>query len=551
MFRTLVKLVSADKTRFTKSATLHSCKTLATRQKTLQRNQIKYIMENLDLLRQEISKLNINKENFDIKQIVKIIEDLNIGTLSKQDCKTFIEIMNKISDEEYNFYNYKAIAYNKISDIVKTLYYVKLSIKFDLYYHHENVTTSSVLIDNMNLLFNALNLKFDQRIAILNELIEDKEFKFDIILSDLLKAEKNLYCNEIELALDLYLNVVVNDKSCWYAFYIIGYLYYHQNNPHASINYFKKAISLLNENADESYYNYLSKCYYFLANNYGIIKNYLEESKAYMECLKIDPSFEYAKNNLAYSLYRQGNLSESLKLVNDCIKDNRDGEFPYFNKIRILKKMKKYEEALKFISKFEKNSKSKKNLAKIKTQISQLLDKSIKNGIANESVVETEEISIGQIEDKIIETEKIVIDNKSDNIREIENEKNIEIYLEQCIINGSELFGRKLQMFNKDGYGRQYWTPIGRIDLLTVDEETNDIVIIELKKGISEDSVFGQTSRYLGYIKEKVALPDQKVIGIIYVYSASDKLKYQLKTNTDIYLHEYKNGYGRTGYNKP
>ena len=40
-------------------------------------------------------------------------------------------------------------------------------------------------------------------------------------------------------------------------------------------------------------------------------------------------------------------------------------------------------------------------------------------------------------------------------------------------------------------------------------------MVIELKKGRASDSVVGQTLRYMGYVKEEVAKPNQSVKGLI------------------------------------
>jgi RecB family endonuclease NucS len=73
--------------------------------------------------------------------------------------------------------------------------------------------------------------------------------------------------------------------------------------------------------------------------------------------------------------------------------------------------------------------------------------------------------------------------------------------------------------------GRQYVIPgHGRIDLLTEDAETNDLVVIELKKDESHENVVGQIAMYMTWVRENLAKENQKVVGIICVFSASPKL---------------------------
>jgi Endonuclease NucS len=78
------------------------------------------------------------------------------------------------------------------------------------------------------------------------------------------------------------------------------------------------------------------------------------------------------------------------------------------------------------------------------------------------------------------------------------SEKAVEDYLEGNLdVIGSKI-GADLVLL-----GRQYSTPVGPIDLLTRDKKTSDYVVIELKKGRSADKVYGQCSRYMGWVRTK------------------------------------------------
>jgi Endonuclease NucS len=102
----------------------------------------------------------------------------------------------------------------------------------------------------------------------------------------------------------------------------------------------------------------------------------------------------------------------------------------------------------------------------------------------------------------------------------IVSEKAVEDYLESHLdVVGSKI-GRKLKLV-----GRQYSTTVGPIDLLTTDTKTGDYVVIELKKGRSADKVYGQCSRYMGWIRKNLAADGQKVHGVIVARDIDDKLK--------------------------
>ena len=70
---------------------------------------------------------------------------------------------------------------------------------------------------------------------------------------------------------------------------------------------------------------------------------------------------------------------------------------------------------------------------------------------------------------------------------------------------------------------RQYETTVGPIDILARDKKTGEYVVIELKKGRSADKVFGQLSRYMGWVKKNLA-KGASVRGIIVGSSIDAKL---------------------------
>ena len=79
----------------------------------------------------------------------------------------------------------------------------------------------------------------------------------------------------------------------------------------------------------------------------------------------------------------------------------------------------------------------------------------------------------------------------------------IETKLEQWLVeHWQEVnFGSKLKLYEEDGktVGQQYNTGVvGTIDLLCEDEESNALVVIELKRGRPSDEVAGQLARYIG-----------------------------------------------------
>ncbi len=125
----------------------------------------------------------------------------------------------------------------------------------------------------------------------------------------------------------------------------------------------------------------------------------------------------------------------------------------------------------------------------------------------------------------------------------IVSEKAVEDYLENHLdVVGSKI-GADLKLVK---YGRQYSTPVGPIDLLTTDKKTGEFVIIELKKGRSADKVYGQCSRYMGWVRKNLA-DGAKVHGVIVARKIDDKLKAARDAHdTKVHLIEFEMKVGAT-----
>lgn len=121
----------------------------------------------------------------------------------------------------------------------------------------------------------------------------------------------------------------------------------------------------------------------------------------------------------------------------------------------------------------------------------------------------------------------------------------MEKYLEEFIeANFDKIdFGAKLELYQDEEHrGRQYPTQIGKIDLLAIDKERKEFLVMELKKGRSSDEVIGQILRYMGWVKEELAVEDFKdydVSGVIILKKKDDKLEYALKMVSDVKVFLY------------
>ncbi len=108
--------------------------------------------------------------------------------------------------------------------------------------------------------------------------------------------------------------------------------------------------------------------------------------------------------------------------------------------------------------------------------------------------------------------------------------------------NFDEIIGEKLGLElyqDPESSGSQYPTPVGKIDFLTKDKKTGDLVVIELKCGKATDSALCQVLRYMGWVKDNLA-KDKNVKGLILTEGVDDKLKFAIKFTSNVEVLTYK-----------
>lgn len=140
--------------------------------------------------------------------------------------------------------------------------------------------------------------------------------------------------------------------------------------------------------------------------------------------------------------------------------------------------------------------------------------------------------------------------NSSQDI-ESQHEFAMEMHLEEFIFqNWSKIdWGSKLELYeNEEQNGRQFPAGTWSIDFLAKDRSNNDLVVIELKRGKTSDSTVGQLLRYIGWVKENIAIEKQNVRGIIITHEVDDALKYAAKNMDYIELKTYKVDFHLTSF---
>jgi hypothetical protein len=129
---------------------------------------------------------------------------------------------------------------------------------------------------------------------------------------------------------------------------------------------------------------------------------------------------------------------------------------------------------------------------------------------------------------------------------ESESEFALESHLEEFLDQNWDNidFGMRLEKYTtEEQSGRQFPAGPWSVDFLCIDKETDDLVVVELKRGKTSDATVGQILRYIGYVKKNVAKPSQKVRGIIIAKGVDDSLRYAIETSPHVSVLIYRVGF--------
>lgn len=87
--------------------------------------------------------------------------------------------------------------------------------------------------------------------------------------------------------------------------------------------------------------------------------------------------------------------------------------------------------------------------------------------------------------------------------------------------------------------GYEYPCSIGRIDLLAKHRTAPRWLVIELKRNQSSDTTIGQILRYIGWVGEHLADPNETVEGLVIAHQADESIRYALKPLNNVALQLY------------
>ncbi len=128
--------------------------------------------------------------------------------------------------------------------------------------------------------------------------------------------------------------------------------------------------------------------------------------------------------------------------------------------------------------------------------------------------------------------------------KDLENQAEfaLEAHLEEFIYYNwdSINWGLDLKLYETEEQdGRQYPAGVWNIDFLAIDKKTEELVVIELKRGKTSDAVVGQILRYMSWVKENID-QSSNVKGIIIAKEVDDALRYAIKDLLQIQVKTYK-----------
>jgi len=310
----------------------------------------------------------------------------------------------------------------------------------------------------------------------------------------------------------------------------------------------------------------MPEIYFSLAWSLSKTKDYEGAANAYRECLNLDATFPFARNNLGWEFIRLAKYDEAIKVLREAVKLRHDGEFPFWNLAKALRKLGRLREAIEVLKQITRRGvitkQARNQINDLEAQIRenengrspQHLELSAeqaqpemgKNG-PTDVAVDVADILDGESgkehELKLSQKPKSAgIFQRKRLSQPFTREQILEEMLEEMILRGQRAFDRQLRIYESEEglYGRQLAIAnIGRIDLLVEDVETQDLIVIELKRNKTDDEVVGQTLRYVGWVRENLAKPGQNVRGIICVHKATEKLRLAASTVSEIQVFAY------------
>lgn len=353
-----------------------------------------------------------------------------------------------------------------------------------------------------------------------------------------------------EQAVECFVAALDQDPTYWVAARECGDHFARQRNWQASRRYYEQALEQTSAQNDASLQFRYAWCL-------GKLKEHQLSETHYRACLKLDENHLHARHSLGWALLQQDKNGEALAVFEDAIKRKESGAYPLRNKAKALAKLGRFSEAIvaweAIVSTGRSGKRAREEIARLKGLLKKgslppAVSKIVEDDLSMDgSEADDSEEAIGEVVPEPRASQFLTEATSQRPVSAADREVVLEEMIERCIQRGETVFDRRLRMYG-DGagtaaekrYGRQYVIPgIGRIDLLTVDVDSGEFVIIELKRGVSDEEVVHQLERYLDWGQHNRSLGGKGVKGIICVHSASSSLMRAAKGKGHIEVFHY------------
>jgi tetratricopeptide (TPR) repeat protein len=174
--------------------------------------------------------------------------------------------------------------------------------------------------------------------------------------------------NKLAEALDWYDRALQKDPGYWMAAWGLAELHYFKKEWQAAAHYYERALQ--SELARE-----IPSLNFQAAYTYGALKKHTSAESYYRKCLENDPEFPSARNNLGWSLYRQGRFEKALAVFDECLALRVDGFHAQKNKARALTRLGRFGDALEAWKQTEEDGRlsydAQKQIARLQAKIIQ------------------------------------------------------------------------------------------------------------------------------------------------------------------------------------
>jgi len=143
-------------------------------------------------------------------------------------------------------------------------------------------------------------------------------------------------------SVELFNQALNKDPNYWLASYSLGDTLFELKEWAAARDAYHAALQ--SPSAAE-----LPEIHFSVGRCAGKLRAWAGEAEAYRQCLALDPDFQFAKNNLGWSLLKAGKFEEAVSVLQEAVQEGRDGKLPLRNLARALVRLGRFDQAIEVL----------------------------------------------------------------------------------------------------------------------------------------------------------------------------------------------------------